>query len=399
MVAATTAGMFIVCFESLCPCFGSRGKDGSEDPVLGRHSNSSNSSELRSISDRIPASPLRVPASPSRFSLSSPPSRNEPLNLSLEHVIKLTHNFSPALMIGEGYFGKVYKAELHDGHVIAIKRAKKLCKSYMLVAMLCMLEHFVSLRAEFSNEIALLKNIEHRNLVQLLGYIEKGNERILITEYVSNGTLREHLDGQHGLVLGFNQRLEIAIDIAHGLTYLHLYAEKPIIHRDVKSSNILLTEGFRAKVADFGFARTGPTEPDQSQIETDVRGTAGYVDPEYLRSNHLTIKSDVFSYGILLLEILSGRRPIEVRRGAKERITVRWAFHKYNRGKVKDILDPMLTEEVNEDILNKIFDLAFQCVAPTRNDRPHMKEVVERLWKIRKDYAKTQRIAEVTLNS
>ncbi|KAF0893072.1 hypothetical protein E2562_021330 [Oryza meyeriana var. granulata] len=375
--------MFLVCFDALCPCFGSRRKDGSEDPVLGRDANSLNSSELRSISDRVPASPLRVPASPSRFSLSSSPSRNEPLNLSLEQVIKLTHNFAPDLMIGEGYFGKVYRAQLRDGHIVAIKRAK--------------MEHFASLRAEFSNEIALLKKIEHRNLVQLLGYIDKRNERIVITEYVSNGTLREHLDGQRGLVLSFNQRLEIAIDVAHGLTYLHLYAEKPIIHRDVKSSNILLTEGFRAKVADFGFARTGPTEPDQSQIQTDVRGTAGYVDPEYLRTNHLTVKSDVFSYGVLLLEILSGRRPIEVRRGARERITVRWAFEKYNRGDVKEILDPMLTESVNEDILNKIFDVAFQCVAPTRADRPAMKEVVERLWKIRRDYAKTQRRAEMAL--
>ncbi|XP_039774938.1 calmodulin-binding receptor-like cytoplasmic kinase 3 isoform X2 [Panicum virgatum] len=373
MVVATTAGMFLVCFESLCTCFGSKRKDGSEDHVLAGHSNSLSSSEMRSISDRIPASPLRVPASPSRFSLSSPPSRNEPLNLSLEHVVKLTHNFSPSLMIGEGYFGKVYRAELRDGRVLAIKRAKKQWrKCYALV--------FIYL-----------------NLVQLLGYIDKANERLIITEYVSNGTLREHLDGQHGLFLGFNQRLEIAIDVAHGLTYLHLYAEKPIIHRDVKSSNILLTEGFRAKVADFGFARTGPTEPGQSQIETDVRGTAGYVDPEYLRTNHLTIKSDVFSYGILLLEILSGRRPIEVRRGATERITVRWAFSKYNRGNVRDILDPMLTEAINKDILNRIFDLAFQCVAPTREDRPHMKEVVERLWKIRRDYTKMQRIAELTL--
>lgn len=383
MVATTTTGMFLVCFDALCPCFGSKRKDGSEDPVLARGATSSSSFELRSISDRISGSPLRVPPSPSRFSLSSPPSRNDPLNLSLEQVIKLTRNFSPALMIGESYFGKAYRVDLQDGLVVAIKRARK--------------EHFASLHAEFRNEIALLKKIEHRNLVQLLGYIDKGNERIVITEFVANGTLRDHLDGQHGLVLGFGQRLEIAIDVAHGLTYLHLYAEKPIIHRDVKSSNILLTEGFRAKVADFGFARIGSTEPGQSVIQTDVKGTAGYVDPEYLRTNYLTVKSDVFSYGILLLEILSGRRPIEVNRGAREKITVRWAFEKYNKGDVHSILDPMLTESVNEDILNKTFDVMFQCVAPTRADRPPMKEVVEKLWKIRRDYAKTQNRAEVAL--
>ncbi|KAF7002451.1 hypothetical protein CFC21_017943 [Triticum aestivum] len=314
---------------------------------------------MRSISDRIPSSPLRVPASPSRFSLSSPPSRNDPLNLSLETVIKLTRNFSPALMIGESYFGKAYRMDLQNGLIVAIKRARK--------------EHFASLHAEFKNEIALLKKIEHRNLVQLLGYIDKGNERIVITEFVANGTLREHLDGLHGLILGFGQRLEIAIDVAHGLTYLHLYA------------------------ADFGFARIGSTDPGQSEIQTDVKGTAGYVDPEYLRTNYLTVKSDVFSYGILLLEILSGRRPIEVNRGGREKITVRWAFERYNKGNVQEILDPMLTEAVNEDILNKIFDVMFQCVAPTRADRPHMKEVVEKLWKIRRDYAKTQNRAEGSL--
>ncbi|XP_051218079.1 calmodulin-binding receptor-like cytoplasmic kinase 3 [Lolium perenne] len=380
MVTTTTTGMFLVCFDALCPCFGSKRNDGSEDPVLSKETNSFRSSEMRSMSDRIPGSPLRVPASPSRFSLSSQPSRNDPLNLSLEQVIKLTRNFSPALMIGESYFGKAYRAELQDGFFVAIKRARK--------------EHFASLHAEFKNEIALLKKIEHRNLVQLLGYIDKGNERIVITEFVSNGTLRDHLDGHHGLILGFSQRLEIAIDVAHGLTYLHLYAEKPIIHRDVKSSNILLTEGFRAKVADFGFARTGSSE--QSEIQTDVKGTAGYVDPEYLRTNYLTVKSDVYSYGMLLLEILSGRRPIEVKR-PREKITVRWAFEKYNRGDIQEIMDPMLTESVNEDILTKIFDVMFQCVAPTRADRPQMKEVVEKLWKIRRDYAKTQSRGEVNL--
>ncbi|OAY69636.1 calmodulin-binding receptor-like cytoplasmic kinase 3 [Ananas comosus] len=370
-----TPGMFLV-FTFICPCFGSKRTDISEDPVLARDMNSMDSSELRSSSDRIPGTPLRVPPSPSRFSLSQQPTAIGPLHLSINQIIKITHNFSPAKVIGDGGFGTVYKADLPDGRPIAIKRAKK--------------EHFAALHEEFRNEVALLTKIEHRNLVKLLGYVENKSERIIITEYVPNGTLREHLDGQHGRILDFSQRLEIAIDVAHGLTYLHLYAEKPIIHRDVKSSNILLTDNFRAKVADFGFARTGPTEADQTHIETNVKGTAGYVDPEYLRTNHLTIKSDVFSFGILLLEILSARRPVELKRSLAERITVRWAFNKYNTGQVRDILDPLLQEVVHEEILKKIFGLAFLCTAPTRGDRPEMKEVGEQLWKIRMDYLRSR---------
>ncbi|XP_072980587.1 calmodulin-binding receptor-like cytoplasmic kinase 3 isoform X1 [Typha angustifolia] len=373
-------GMFLLCFSLICPCFRSRRKDISEDPVLARDGNAMHSFELRSSSDRMPGTPLRVPASPSRFSLSPQPSTIGPLQLSISQIIKITHNFSPGLVIGEGVFRTVYKAELpHGGPIVAIKRTKK--------------EHLATLRAEFSNEVALLTKIEHRNLVQLLGYVNTQNESIIITEYVPHGNLRDHLDGQRGRILDFSQRLGIAIDVAHGLTYLHLYAEKPIIHRDVKSSNILLTESFRAKVADFGFARTGPMEADQTHIETNVKGTAGYVDPEYLRTYHLTIKSDVFSFGILLIEILSARRPVELKRHPDEKITVRWAFAKYNEGKVRDILDPMLQEVVHEDVLNKIFSLAFQCAAPTRSDRPVMKEVVERLWEVRKDYVRNHRRA------
>nr|ACN25202.1 unknown [Zea mays] len=271
----------------------------------------------------------------------------------------------------------VYRAVLPDGNVVAVKRAKK--------------DQFAGPRDEFSNEVDLLAKIDHRNLVRLLGFTDKGNERIIITEYVPNGTLREHLDGQHGRVLDFNQRLEIAIDVAHALTYLHLYAEKTIIHRDVKSSNILLTDSYRAKVSDFGFARSGPSDTEKTHISTKVKGTAGYLDPEYLRTYQLTPKSDVFSFGILLVEILSARRPVELKRTPEERITIRWTFKKFNEGNTREILDPLLEDHVDDEVLEKLLSLAFQCAAPTRDDRPTMKEVGEQLWEIRKEYGKSVR--------
>ncbi|CAL9121104.1 unnamed protein product [Musa textilis] len=204
------------------------------------------------------------------------------------------------------------------GQVVALKRAKK--------------EYIATLQAEFKNEVELHTNIEHRNLVRLLGYTDNGNERIIITEYVPpNGSLREHLDGKiciqsqqaiprlkYEKILNFSQRIETAIGVAHELTHLHMCAEKNIIHRDVKASNILLTEGFTAKVADFGFAMS----EDETHIETKVKGTAGYVDPEYIRTFHLTPKSNVYSFGILLLEILSARHLVEIKRKVDEKIQI-----------------------------------------------------------------------------
>ncbi|KAK4481955.1 hypothetical protein RD792_012868 [Penstemon davidsonii] len=324
---------------------------------------------------RVPGSP-RVPPSPSRFSMSPKLTRLGSLHLNMSQVARATNNFSPSLLIGEGGFGTVYRAELPDGQVVAIKRARK--------------EHFEALRTEFRTEVELLAKIDHRNLVKLLGYVEKGNERLIITEYVPNGTLREHLDGVRGKILDFNQRLEISIDVAHGLTYLHLYAEKQIIHRDVKSSNILLTESFRAKVADFGFARLGD-ESEKTHILTKVKGTVGYLDPEYMRTYQLTNKSDVYSFGILLLEILSGRRPVDLKGSPDERVTIRWAFRKYNEGKYLEMVDPLMNERIDKEILVKMFGLAIQCAAPTRADRPDMKAVGEQLWGIRMDYLRSER--------
>ncbi|RZC51067.1 hypothetical protein C5167_019491 [Papaver somniferum] len=382
-VGMAVAGMFLLCCSFICPCFRSRKKDISEVGLTKDHSTNSTSSLEGSTSSeklpgspvRMPASPFKVPPSPSRFSMSPKSSEIGSVHLSMSQIIKATQNFSPSLLVGEGGFGTVYRAQLQDGPVVAVKRAKK--------------ENLNSLQAEFSSEVELLSKIEHRNLVRLLGYIDKGNERIIITEFVPNGTLREHLDGQRGKILDFYQRLEISIDIAHALAYLHLYAEKEIIHRDVKSSNILLTENLKAKVADFGFARAGPQEVEKTHISTKVKGTAGYLDPEYLRTYQLTTKSDVFSFGVLLIEILTGRRPVEMRRAADERITIRWAFKNYKAGKLVEMLDPSMTEAVHVEILSKMFSLAFQCAAPTRRDRPNMKEAGEQLWEIRMNYLKS----------
>ncbi|KAL7168471.1 hypothetical protein ACSBR2_038833 [Camellia fascicularis] len=380
-LAIAIPGFFVLCCSFLCPCFRARRKPTthtvlSKDPIS---MDSVSSLEMNSVPEKIPGSPLRVPPSPSRFSMSPSPVLNRigSIYLNLSQVARATQNFSPSMKIGEGGFGTVYKAQLPGGQVVAIKRAKK--------------EHFEALRTEFSNEVELLAKIDHRNLVKLLGYLDKGNERLIITEYVPNGTLREHLDGLRGKALDFNQRLEISIDIAHGLTYLHLYAEKQIIHRDVKSSNILLTEGMRAKVADFGFARDGATDADKTHVSTKVKGTVGYLDPEYMRTYQLTPKSDVYSFGILLLEILTGRRPVDLKKPNDERITIRWAFNNYNEGRLKETVDPLMQEVVDEEILGKMFELAFQCAAPTRSDRPDMKTVGEQLWAIRMDYLRSGR--------
>uniref|UniRef100_A0A6N2N6Y7 non-specific serine/threonine protein kinase n=1 Tax=Salix viminalis TaxID=40686 RepID=A0A6N2N6Y7_SALVM len=372
------AGVVVLCCGILCPCLYKKRK-ATTHTVLEKDPNSSEMDSVSSFnatpaSEKVLPSPYRVPPSPSRFSPSPRLSRLGSVHLNLSEIVRATHNFSPSLQIGEGGFGIVYKARLDNNQMVAIKRAKK--------------EYFVNLQTEFNSEVELLAKIDHRNLVKLLGYVDKGDERLIITEYMRNGTLREHLDVQQGKILDFNQRLEISIDVAHGLTYLHLYAEKQIIHRDVKSSNILLTEGMRAKVADFGFARTGPVDSDRTHISTKVKGTMGYLDPEYMKTFQLTPKSDVYSFGILLLEIITGRRPVEMKKPADERVTLRWAFRKYEDGNVVGMVDPLMEEVVDEEILFKMFALAFQCAAPVRTDRPDMKAVVEQLWGIRADYVK-----------
>ncbi|XP_022729983.1 calmodulin-binding receptor-like cytoplasmic kinase 1 [Durio zibethinus] len=295
-------------------------------------------------------------------------------DFSFEDICKATGNFSPGNKIGEGGFGIVYKGKLKDGSLVAVKRAKKD-------------KYDQGLPLQFKNEILTLSKIEHLNLVRLFGFLEHRDEQIIVVEYVGNGNLREHLDGVKGNGLEIAERLDIAIDVAHAITYLHTYTDPPIIHRDIKASNILITEKLRAKVADFGFARLATEDPTATHISTEVKGTAGYVDPEYTRTYQLTHKSDVYSFGVLLVELMTGRYPIESNRSVKERVTIRWAMKRLKEGEFVIAMDPRLRRSpASTMVVEEVLKLAQQCLAPVRQSRPSMKTCAEVLWGIRKDF-------------
>ncbi|XP_057772455.1 calmodulin-binding receptor-like cytoplasmic kinase 1 [Salvia miltiorrhiza] len=295
-------------------------------------------------------------------------------SLAFKDIYTATGNFSPDNKIGEGGFGTVYKGTLKDGSVVAVKRAKSETYDQRL-------------SAEFKNEILALSKIEHLSLVRFYGCLEHGDERLIIVEYVSNGTLREHLDGTRSNELEIGERLDIAIDIAHGITYLHTYTDPPIIHRDIKASNILITEKLRAKVADFGFARLAAEDPIATHISTQIKGTAGYLDPEYLRTYQLTEKSDVYSFGVLLVEMITGRQPIESKRSLDERVTIRWALRRLRDGEAVVAMDPRLRRSIPSiHAVERVLKLARHCLAPSRLSRPSMRQCAEKLWDIRREF-------------
>ncbi|CAL1402210.1 unnamed protein product [Linum trigynum] len=293
---------------------------------------------------------------------------------SLQEIVKATDKFSAANKIGEGSFGTVYKGRLSDGSLVAVKRGKKNSQDKRLTT-------------EFRNEILTLSKIEHLNLVRLYGYVEHEDEQILLVEYVNNGNLREHLDNRRGTVLEIAERLDVAIDVAHAITYLHMYTDRAIIHRDIKASNILLTDKLRAKVADFGFARLAAEDSKDTHISTQIKGTTGYLDPEYLRTYTLTEKSDVFSFGVLLVELVTGRQPIDQKRSVKEKVTIKWAMQRLRGGDAIMVMDPILRRNpASNRAAEEVLKLAQKCLATMRQSRPSMKECAEVLWRIRKEF-------------
>ncbi|CAL5039079.1 unnamed protein product [Urochloa decumbens] len=287
-------------------------------------------------------------------------------HISLEALKAATDNFHERNLIGVGGFGNVYRGVLHhDGTRVAVKRATRASKQGL---------------PEFQVEIDMLSRIQHRHLVSLVGYCDEQTEMILVYEYMEKGTLRSHLYGYNDqLLLPWKRRLEICIGVARGLHYLHTGCAKNVIHRDVKSTNILLGDGFVAKVADFGLSRFGPSSVGETHVSTAVKGSFGYMDPEYFRRQQLTDRSDVYSFGVVLLEVLCAR-PVIDQALERDRINlVEWALASQQRGQLDKIVDPRIIGQIDEHSLRKFAETAERCLADYGQERPSMGDV---LWNL-----------------
>ncbi|XP_058731160.1 cysteine-rich receptor-like protein kinase 43 isoform X2 [Vicia villosa] len=277
---------------------------------------------------------------------------------SYETLVSATKNFSAKL--GEGGFGPVYKGKLSDGREIAVKKLSQTSNQG---------------KKEFMNEAKLLARVQHRNVVDLLGYCVHGTEKLLVYEYLPHESLdkflfkpdkREQLDWQ--------RRFGIITGVAKGLLYLHEDAHQCIIHRDIKASNVLLADKWTPKIADFGMARLFPE--DQSQVNTRVAGTNGYMAPEYMMHGRLSVKADVFSYGVLVLELITGQRNSSFNLDVEEQNLFDWAYKMYKKGKCLEIVDTTLVSTAITEQVAMCIQLALLCIQGDPQLRPTMRRVV-----------------------
>lgn len=288
--------------------------------------------------------------------------------ISYEDLREATNNFEPASVLGEGGFGRVFKGVLNDGTAVAIKRLNNGGQQG---------------DKELLVEVEMLSRLHHRNLVKLVGYYSNrdSSQNLLCYELVPNGSLEAWLHGPLGIncSLDWDTRMKIALDAARGLAYLHEDSQPCVIHRDFKASNILLENNFHAKVADFGLAKLAP-EGRVNYLSTRVMGTFGYVAPEYAMTGHLLVKSDVYSYGVVLLELLTGRKPVEMSQPTGQENLVTWARPILRvKEQLEELADPRLGGRYPKEDFFRVCTIAAACVAPEASQRPTMGEVVQSL--------------------
>ncbi|KAL5175160.1 Cysteine-rich receptor-like protein kinase 10 [Glycine soja] len=311
------------------------------------------------------------------FKFGSPKERNNEADIqqmaaqeqkifAYETLAAATKNFSAIHKLGEGGFGPVYKGKLNDGREIAVKKLSHTSNQG---------------KKEFMNEAKLLARVQHRNVVNLVGYCVHGTEKLLVYEYVAHESLDKLLfiemddaESQKREQLDWKRRIGIITGVAKGLLYLHEDSHNCIIHRDIKASNILLDDKWTPKIADFGMARLFPE--DQSQVHTRVAGTNGYMAPEYVMHGNLSVKADVFSYGVLVLELITGQRNSSFNLDVDAQNLLDWAYKMYKKGKSLEIVDSALASTIVAEEVAMCVQLGLLCTQGDPQLRPTMRRVV-----------------------
>ncbi|KAG8366690.1 hypothetical protein BUALT_Bualt17G0105700 [Buddleja alternifolia] len=286
---------------------------------------------------------------------------------SSNELAQATDQYNENRVLGRGGQGTVYKGMLTDGKIVAIKKSKRLDEGDLEV---------------FINEVVIVSQINHRNVVKLLGCCLETEVPMLVYEFIPNGTLHQHIhDPNEEFPLSWDMRVRIAIEIAGALAYLHSAASMPIYHRDIKSTNILLDEKYKAKISDFGTSRS--VAIDQTHLTTRVLGTFGYMDPEYFRSSQFTEKSDVYSFGVVMVELLTGEKAVTSVRAEKGKSLAMHFLDSMEENHLFDILDAKVLKEGDREEIEAVAELARRCLHLNSKRRPTMKEVAVELEGIR----------------